>query len=84
MKYLTSMLVALLLSSVCTAQADSSKPRTDSLLSYAVILNEQEIGSLIALIRTADEKPSIINAWISLISNRARQLQPPPKEQPKK
>lgn len=64
----------------------SSKQDSVTVKNYAIILNEQEFGSLVAILKSADEKPSIIDAWINFLSTRSQLLLPqiPEKAKPKK
>lgn len=54
----------------------------DSVSTIAIIMNENEYKSLIILLKSADEKPSIISQWIQFLNSRI-QLITPNKEQKK-
>lgn len=65
------------------AQKDSTAK--DSVKTFAIILTEPELKNLVSLLKTADEKPSVINEWLNFLNTRIQILQPPAnKEQPKK
>ena len=89
MKRLLCVLILSVITLVTAAQTDSTKAvakdttKNDAAVNYAIVLNEQEYAALINLVKIADEKPSVINAWIAFINSRTQQLQPPAKETPK-
>jgi hypothetical protein len=71
-----------------------SKPLSDStkkdsipaLKIYVITLNENELNTLVQLIREADEKPSVISADLNFLLTKTQLITPavPNKEQPKK
>lgn len=91
MKRLLFTSILSLITLVIFAQADSTKNnakdtavKPEVAVNYAIVLNEQEYAALINLVKIADEKPSVINAWISFINSRTQQLQLPNTAEPKK
>lgn len=45
---------------------------------FYLVMTPEKWNELIALLKTADEKPSIVNGWVNTINGNLLLLQPPP------
>lgn len=57
-----------------TAKAKVDTIKIDSVKTYAIILTDKEYNFLIAMIKSADEKPSIIKDYILFINSKTQLL----------
>lgn len=61
----------ILISASCYSQAKDTTKK-DSVKTYAIILTDKEYENLIVLIRSADEKPSVIEKYIAFLNSRTQ------------
>lgn len=81
-KHLTA--ISLCITLFATAQKDTAGIKKDSVKIFYLVLPEDNWMQLLQLIKSVDEKPSVIKQWIDLILANIRELKPEAKTDNKK
>ena len=65
--------ITILFLSLSTIAQKKEQPK-DTTRYFYLILPQKKWQELITLIKSADEKPSVVNGWINLIAGQAQEL----------
>lgn len=79
MKKTIILLTLVFMISLCYGQEKKdSIPVPKPQVFWYLVLTPEKWTELITLLKTADEKPSIVNGWVNTINGNLLILQPPP------